>query len=553
MRKTSLRSIALALCVALQLAISALSGPALAAISLPSGCTITASPESSATNVLVAGTQVNLTGSCASGDGPIRFIWSAGGGETIRPTTTASYAAVPFNDAGSGIPAFVTVYTGVSGALSAPSGCSITQTPDTRFKPPAPGSTISLRAFCVEGGAATACNWSDPTLGSSCRVSVVAIDQSTSVSATPFNAAGSAAPITTQITGSSNVINSSSEVVIVRANAMVNGSPLKEPQFVGAGDVITFDTVLQSMPLGTGLGLCLEFSRSFGVVKLHNIYSDGYVGGGTAAQYLERYFCDRRSITVPGADSTIIVPWAHFTGYWPDVPTPLKLYDVEVTVGLNVRAASYVGFGASALPSLATLRVEQPLLLCPKSTVVVSQAAVSASQVAFNLLLSAAVSGACGVNGTLPVVLEVVTPSARAIGVTGSGVSLNGQSLTVPVPADGRTTAVPFTVSFSQPIDPAFTAKIVQLIATGGNYDDGGTSIAAPVVPLVPGNVGFGIGGGGIINFSPGAPGIAVSKSGRGDGKVTSSVGNIQCPPDCTAYYGSGTSVTLTADRKSVV
>lgn len=71
----------------------------------PQGCTIVASPGSSAALPLQAGTSVQLTASCTSGPKPITYSWDSGAFigavRTVAPVATTTYAMTASNAAGS--------------------------------------------------------------------------------------------------------------------------------------------------------------------------------------------------------------------------------------------------------------------------------------------------------------------------------------------------------------------------------------------------------------------------------------------------------------------
>ena len=71
----------------------------------PGSCTITASPSSSSGAGLTAGTQVQLTALCTTGDQPITYSWNIGvlgSSLTVAPGSTTTYTVTPTNSAGPG-------------------------------------------------------------------------------------------------------------------------------------------------------------------------------------------------------------------------------------------------------------------------------------------------------------------------------------------------------------------------------------------------------------------------------------------------------------------
>jgi photosystem II stability/assembly factor-like uncharacterized protein len=77
--------------------------------------------------------------------------------------------------------------------------------------------------------------------------------------------------------------------------------------------------------------------------------------------------------------------------------------------------------------------------------------------------------------------------------------------------------------------------------------------IALAIDPLTPSIIYAGTWGGGVFKSSPaeGPPSLHISKSGTGDGSVTSNPSGIDCGSTCTGTYNQGTSVTLTATPSS--
>ena len=524
------------------------------AASLPSDCTFEASPASSPTNVLIAGTPVRLTASCASGDKPISFAWTAfnsgnPGVVLVQPGTSASYAVTPFNAAGAGIPMTLTVYTGRSGLLVPPTGCTVVQTPDTRFHPPSAGSTISLNAVCTAGGAATGCTWSDPQLGSRCGISVAPPDSLLPLSVAPFNAAGAANVASTTVYGSAAPVFAPNALTVAPLNPTLNGARMKVPQYVGAGDVLDFGVGLFSIPKVVGMGLCMAYPTSLGAPVITNIYEKGYIGGKPPTPQAW-VVCDRLGeAPIPGLDTYVVLPWIMIQGTWPDTPLPIKLYDTHYKILPDSAALMQLGFGVTSSLQGAVLTSDAPLTMCRRPKAILVSGAVDGSRVAYNLFLSAAIPNVCGIDGTFPVALDITLPAGMSVAsVTGNGVSFNGERVIINVPADAATTAVPFEINLDGPLPAGSNAGIASLRG-GGNYTDGGTTLPSGPIIRAPGGGGGGVNTGGTILTGPPTQTflLNVSVGGRGAGVVKSDVGNVQCPADCNRSFNTVTPVTLNA------
>src|SRR4051812_46605756 len=85
---------------------------------LPGDCSVTASPESTASSRLEPGTQVTLTAHCSTGSSPITYAWNIGvigASLTVAPSVTSTYTIIPSNASGNGPSFQITVYsTGTS-------------------------------------------------------------------------------------------------------------------------------------------------------------------------------------------------------------------------------------------------------------------------------------------------------------------------------------------------------------------------------------------------------------------------------------------------------
>ncbi len=80
----------------------------------PAGCTVAAAPVSSSGSPLQAGTSVQLTASCTSGQQPITYTWDGGAAtgsvRNVAPTTTTTYSMIASNAGGSAPAVTNTVY-----------------------------------------------------------------------------------------------------------------------------------------------------------------------------------------------------------------------------------------------------------------------------------------------------------------------------------------------------------------------------------------------------------------------------------------------------------
>lgn len=163
------------------------------ATNTPGTCTVTAVPSSSSGNGLNAGTQVGLTALCTTGDTPITYSWNIGvlgSALTVAPGTTTSYTVTPSNASGPGATFSTTVYIGNAGTGSAPSNCSIAQSPNTASSPVAAGTSVTLSASCSAGNAVTSCAWGNGISSTACSVNVIAPAATTAYSVTPSNSIG---------------------------------------------------------------------------------------------------------------------------------------------------------------------------------------------------------------------------------------------------------------------------------------------------------------------------------------------------------------------------
>ena len=173
----------------------------------PGGCAINATPSSSSGAGLTAGTQVQLTASCTTGDQPITYSWNIGvlgSSLTVAPGSTTTYTVTPTNSAGPGATFSTTVYIG-NGPVTGlpPSSCSISQSPNTAVAAVTAGTNVTLTASCSGGNAVTSCTWTNGISSTACSINVTAPSSNTSYTATANNQYGSATPTSTTIQVSS--------------------------------------------------------------------------------------------------------------------------------------------------------------------------------------------------------------------------------------------------------------------------------------------------------------------------------------------------------------
>ena len=170
---------------------------------IPSSCSIATSPTSDAGNGITAGTQVLLTALCTAGTAPITYSWNIGvigPSLTVAPSQTTQYVVTPSNSVGTGATFSTTVYVGTTQptpGATAPSGCSISQSPNSAATAVQPNTTVTLSMTCGGGSPVTGCAWSNGIAGTACAVNVSAPTATTSYSATASNSAGTSSASTT--------------------------------------------------------------------------------------------------------------------------------------------------------------------------------------------------------------------------------------------------------------------------------------------------------------------------------------------------------------------
>ena len=168
---------------------------------LPVSCAVAAAPSSSSGAPLAPGTQVQLTASCGAGGQPINYSWNIGvnaASITVAPSSTRTYTVTPSNSFGSGATFGTTVYIG-NNSVTAPSNCSISQSPNSTASPVFAGTTVTLAAICSGGSTPTSCSWSNGISSTACTVNVAAPSATTTFSVIASNTGGSAPSVSTSI------------------------------------------------------------------------------------------------------------------------------------------------------------------------------------------------------------------------------------------------------------------------------------------------------------------------------------------------------------------
>jgi hypothetical protein len=285
------------------------------------------------------------------------------------------------------------------------------------------------------------------------------------------------------------------------ANVSRNGVAAGSPLFVAAGDRVKFDAVLTANgaanPPGTsGLSLCLEYPRAAaGDPVIASVLATGNVANGAPTQVFE---CDAgNAAPIAGADFMVIEGWAAFSGGWPNVPLPVKLFDAQFTLPAAPPAPARIGFGATSVSAGETFAAGGPLLLCRRPTVTLAPGANGAETgpvpATFDVRLSTPVPAACGSNGVFAVTL-MLGGTATVPGqpgadytISGAGVVAVGANVTVQLPADGATTVR--TVSATPIADGVAegTESITLGVAAGsGNYDGVGAVATATISDSAP-------------------------------------------------------------------
>ncbi len=167
---------------------------------VPGSCAITGN-SSTQLAPLPSGSQVTLIANCATPVGAtITYQWNSGdivNSRTVAPPEGATtYSVTPKNGTTAGAVFSTTVYIGTQVApTTPPSGCTISQSPNTLASAVAPGTSVQLTVSC-SGGTPTKCVWTNADISSgnqTCSATITAPSaQSTGYSVTPSNSGGSA-------------------------------------------------------------------------------------------------------------------------------------------------------------------------------------------------------------------------------------------------------------------------------------------------------------------------------------------------------------------------
>jgi hypothetical protein len=290
------------------------------------------------------------------------------------------------------------------------------------------------------------------------------------------------------------------------ANIARNGVPASNPVFAGAGDRIRFDARLvangAANPPGTsGLSLCLEYPRAAtGDPVIANVLATGNVANGAPSPLSD---CDSGGAApVPGADFMVIEGWTVFSGGWPNVALPVKLYDAQFTLPATPAGVARIGFGASSVSAGESFAAGGPLVVCGRPAVSVTAASNGGEAgpvpATFDVRLSAGVPAVCGTGGTFVVTLALggtATPPGQAgadYAISGTGVANAGSTVTVTFPADGASVA---STVVATPIADGVAegSETLTLAVAGGSGSYGGVgetasatiSDSAPVAAVV--------------------------------------------------------------------
>lgn len=175
-------------------------------INTPGDCSISGN-STTQLNGITAGSLITLTANCNTGLTPISYTWTIPGFGSVGPQTilsttpnqTTTYTVTPTNSAGSGSAFSTIVYVG-SGTQQnpVPSGCSISQSPNSLSSSVAAGTSVTLTVNCGTGTPLTSCSWNNIS-STACSVNVTAPSSSTSYFVTPSNANGAGSQISTTL------------------------------------------------------------------------------------------------------------------------------------------------------------------------------------------------------------------------------------------------------------------------------------------------------------------------------------------------------------------
>ena len=285
------------------------------------------------------------------------------------------------------------------------------------------------------------------------------------------------------------------------ANLTRNGVTISAPVFVANGDRVKFDASLvangpSNPPGSAGLSLCLEYKRSgVGDPAIGNLLQTGLVANGVPSA-LGRCGAGGAA-AVAGADFVVVKSWVAFSGGWPNMALPVKLYDAQFTLTANPAGLTRVGFGANSVASGETFATNGPLLLCGKPTVTLTRKANGSepgpAAIGFDVILSAPVPVECAPGGTFAVTLALAG-TATAPGqqdadyvIGGTGVSSAGASITAAFPANGLATIVTISAMPVQDNLAEGSETVTLTVAAGsGNYAGVGTIASGRITDITP-------------------------------------------------------------------
>jgi hypothetical protein len=173
----------------------------------PGDCSISGNSTTQG-NGITAGSLIALTANCNTGLTPISFTWTIPGFGSVGPQTilsttpnqTTTYTVTPTNSAGTGSAFSTTVYVGSSTppANPVPSGCSVSQSPNSLSSSVPAGTSVNLAVNCGTGTPLTSCSWNGIS-STACSINVTAPSSSTSYFVTPSNANGAGSQISTTV------------------------------------------------------------------------------------------------------------------------------------------------------------------------------------------------------------------------------------------------------------------------------------------------------------------------------------------------------------------
>lgn len=290
----------------------------------------------------------------------------------------------------------------------------------------------------------------------------------------------------------------------VTRNGVAVATPLMV--FVAAGDQLKFNAVLteNSVAPTTGIGLCLEFPIDVtGAPILGNLFDSGTRKGEGSPERIITCHPPKPnpndtgvpgSVQVPGADTTVIIPWVALNGVFPPPPAtiPLKLYDAQFNIVSTPQAPTALGFAASSVHSGEVFATNGPMKLCPKPTVSVNVIAngveTGSVSATIAIVLSAPIPAACDPGGGFPVTLALSGTATVPGGpnadysIGGSNINGAGAVITATFPANGTTTALTFSAKpVGDNVNEGTETLVLAVAAGNGNYLGVGNSASASI------------------------------------------------------------------------